>query len=181
VEPVYSLENVQQVYEGRAVVDVEHLQVGRAEVLGIVGPSGAGKSTLLRLLAFLERPTSGSIHYDGRLLDDTWPDLETRRQVTMVFQRAILLKGTVMDNVAYGLGLRNMANGDGRIARIVEQLGLTSLSDAPAQKLSGGEMQRVALARAMVLRPNVLLLDEPTSNLDPYNIQLIEQMVGRAN
>lgn len=181
MKPVYQMERVVQAYNGRTVVDVEELSIPRREIFAIVGPSGAGKSTLLRLLTFLERPSSGRIVYLGRDCDENWPDLKARRQMTLVFQRPLLLRGSVADNVAFGLGLRGVQDGRERIATVVEQLGLTSLMDAPAATLSGGEMQRVALARALVLEPEVLLLDEPTANLDPRNIKLIESMVKQAN
>lgn len=181
MNPRYELEGVIHSYEKRKVVDIAHLRILQGEALAIVGPSGAGKSTLLRLLGFLERPQAGRITYAGRLCDDSWPDLEARRQVTMVFQRPFLLRGSVSENVAFGLGIRGVDNGHDRVAPVLDQLGLSSLAKARAQTLSGGEMQRVALARAMVLDPSVLLLDEPTANLDPYNIRLIEEKVAEAN
>jgi tungstate transport system ATP-binding protein len=178
---LYSLSGVQQAYNGRIVLDIDHLHVRRGEILGLVGPSGAGKSTLLRLLAFLERPSAGSLAYQDRPCDETWPDLNARRRVTMVFQNPHLLRRSVTDNVAYGLNIRGRANGRKDVAQIIEQLGLQELASAHAHTLSGGEAQRVALARALVLQPDILLLDEPTSNLDPYNIKLIEAIVRRAN
>ena len=178
---MYTLKNVIQRYNGRTVLDLNHLQIQQGEILAIVGPSGAGKSTLLRLLAFLEQPAQGQIHYNGRLCNNGWPDLTTRRQVIMVFQRPQLLRRTILENVAYGLRLRGQKNNHQRIMETLEQLGLASLAEAPAHTLSGGEMQRVALARTLVLRPQVWLLDEPTANLDPYNIKLIEQIVIQAN
>jgi len=181
MEPIYSLAEVAQTYNGRTVLNINQLQILPNEILAVVGPSGAGKSTLLRLLAFLERPASGRIVYQGKAVDENWPDLSARRKVTMVFQRPLLLRGSVMDNVAYGLGLRGITNGQNQIDAIIDQLGLAPLASAPARTLSGGEIQRVALARSLVLNPDVLLLDEPTANLDPYNIKLIEQMVAQAS
>jgi tungstate transport system ATP-binding protein len=181
VKPIFELERVARSYNGRTVVSIDHLQIIRNEVLAVVGPSGAGKSTLLRLLAFLERPDKGRIVYSGRECNPNWPDLAARRKVTLVFQRPLLLRGTVSENVAYGLNIRGTSNGLEQITPILDRLGLSSLADVPAHTLSGGEMQRVALARAMVLEPDVLLLDEPTANLDPYNIKLIERMVADAN
>jgi tungstate transport system ATP-binding protein len=178
---LYKLSGVQKEYNGRVVLDVDHLQVRRGEILGLVGPSGAGKSTLLRLLAFLERPTVGRLDYQNRPCVETWPDLDTRRRVTMVFQNPHLLRRSVIDNVAYGLNIRGRENGREDVTQILRRLGLQDLAEAKAHTLSGGEAQRVALARALVLQPDILLLDEPTSNLDPYNIKLIEEIVRRTN
>jgi tungstate transport system ATP-binding protein len=178
---VYTLDQVTQVYNGRSVLNISQLAIHKGEVLAIVGPSGAGKSTLLRLLAFLEQPTSGQMNYLGRRCDPQWPDLVARRRIAMVFQRPYLLHRTVYENVAYGLRLRGKKREAEGITAVIHQLGLSELIQAPAHTLSGGEMQRVALARALVLQPDVLLLDEPTANLDPYNIKLIEQIVAQAN
>jgi len=178
---IYNLHQLTQGYNGRTVLNIDHLDIRQGEVLAIVGPSGAGKSTLLRLLAFLERPLTGKLNYQNRAVDAEWPDLDARREVTMVFQRPQLLHRSVRDNVTYGLRLRGLATDDERITAVIDQLGLTELATAAAPTLSGGEMQRVALARALVLQPNVLILDEPTANLDPYNIGLIEKYVRQAN
>ena len=179
-EVVYSLAGVTKEYNGRTVLNLESLQVRAGEALAIVGPSGAGKSTLLRLLAFLERPSAGELAFYGRPVNDQWPDLAARRRVTMVFQRPQLLRRSVRENVAYGLGVRG-ARENGQVTAVLDQLGLSGVAAANARTLSGGEAQRVALARALVLRPAVLLLDEPTANLDPYNISIIERFVRRAN
>ena len=178
---IFSLHKITQGYNGRTVLDVDHLDVRQGEILAVVGPSGAGKSTLLRLLAFLERPLTGELAYHNRPVNDEWPDLTARREVTMVFQRPQLLHRSVRDNVTYGLRLRGLATDDERVTAVIDQLGLSELATAAAPTLSGGEMQRVALARALVLQPNVLILDEPTANLDPYNIGLIEKFVRQAN
>ena len=178
--PLYCLEGVRKSYDGRAVVDLERLEVRAGEVLALVGPSGAGKSTLLRLLNFLEPPTAGTITYRGRSFRDHRVPIAVRREITTVFQRPVLLRGSVRRNVAYGLGLRNQRD-DRRVEQMLTQVGLDTLAKARAQRLSGGEMQRVALARALVIRPTVLLLDEPTANLDPYNMALIEDVVHRQN
>ena len=178
---LYQLAGVQQAYNGRKVLDVDELCIRRGEILGLVGPSGAGKSTMLRLLGFLEKPAAGQLSYAGRFCDDTWPELNSRRRVTMVFQSPHLLRRSVSDNVAYGLKIRGQGNGQADVAEILEQLGLKDLATATATTLSGGEAQRVALARALVLQPDVLLLDEPTANLDPFNIKLIEAIVRQVN
>jgi tungstate transport system ATP-binding protein len=161
------------------VVDIAALDIFAGEVLAIVGPSGAGKSTLLRLLNFLEAPTAGSLRYAGHLVGQE-PPLEALRQVTTVFQRPIMLSGSVRDNVAFGLRLRGPA-APGRVDGALARVGLSDLAGQPASALSGGEAQRTALARALVVEPRVLLLDEPTANLDPYNVGLLEDLIRADN
>jgi len=176
---IYELENLQQTYNGRTVLDIESLSVQPGEVLALVGPSGAGKSTLLRLLNFLESPASGTLVYCGQTIEKSAP-LAVRRQVTTVFQRPVLLHSSVWDNVAYGLRLRGLAL-DHLVDAMLARVGLSGLARHGAHTLSGGEMQRVALARALVVQPRVLLLDEPTANLDPYNVALIEDIIRQTN
>lgn len=181
-ELLYHLRGVTQSYGERTVLKVDDLGIHPGEVLALLGPSGAGKSTLLRLLNFLELPSAGEISFRGQVISGVSPaSLEMRRRVTTVFQRPVLLNRSVWDNVRYGLTLRGERNGKAEVAGALEQVGLTSFARQQARTLSGGEAQRVALARALVLRPDVLLLDEPTANLDPYNVSLIEQIVQRAN
>ncbi len=177
---VYRLEGLQKQYGARRVVDIDELEVQAGEILALVGPSGSGKSTLLRLLNLIESPSNGTIIFRGRMLANTPAPLSLRRQVTTVFQRPVLLKGSVHENVAYGLRLRSWPV-DGQVDRILERVRLADMARARALKLSGGEMQRVALARALVIEPAVLLLDEPTANLDPYNVGLIEDIVRQNN
>ncbi|MGC9334874.1 MAG: phosphate ABC transporter ATP-binding protein [Anaerolineae bacterium] len=179
---VYRLQNVSKEYEGRCVLQVENLKIERGEVFALVGPSGAGKSTLLRLLNFLESPTSGRIRFLDVEFSATQPmPLKYRRRVTTVFQRPILLNRSVQANVGYGLSLHGKRDSDGAVERALAQVSLQNLARQRARTLSGGEAQRVALARAIVLQPEVLLLDEPTANLDPYNVGLIEEIVTRLN
>jgi tungstate transport system ATP-binding protein len=179
---IYRLQNVTKCYEGRCVLQVDHLKVQRGEIFALVGPSGAGKSTLLRLLNFLEAPTEGRIRFFEVEFDADHPmPMDHRRKVTTVFQRPLLLNRTVRANVMYGLQLRNQRNSDHEVEKALEQVGLLHLARQRAKTLSGGEAQRVALARAIVLQPEVLLLDEPTANLDPYNIGLIEDIVRALN
>ncbi|MFL7839649.1 MAG: phosphate ABC transporter ATP-binding protein [Candidatus Promineifilaceae bacterium] len=178
---LYRMTDLTKTYENRTVLNVPELVVERGEILGLVGPSGAGKSTLLRILGFLEEPSRGQLYFHDRLCDGEWPQIAQRRKVTMLFQSPLLLRRTVFDNVEFGLKLRGNKQGGDRVHNMIRQLGLSELSAAQARTLSGGEAQRVALARSLVIKPEVLLLDEPTSNLDPYNINLIEEMIRRVN
>jgi tungstate transport system ATP-binding protein len=179
---VYSLRDITKAYNGRKVLQVEHLDVYQSEILALVGPSGAGKSTLLRLLNFLEPPSEGAMHFlDTTVGPSGSVSLEMRRQVTTVFQRPLLLNRSVWANVAYGLRVRGRGKAAGRIEEALRQVGLIHLRRQRARTLSGGEAQRVALARAIVLEPKVLLLDEPTANLDPYNVKVIEESVAELN
>jgi tungstate transport system ATP-binding protein len=173
---IYQLRSIQQRYGQRTVLDLPSLDIERSEVLAIVGPSGSGKSTLLRLLQFLEEPTQGSITFDGLALKRP-VELAVRRRVATVFQRPLLLDRSVRDNVAFGLRLRGWRELGTRVVAALDRVGLTELADARARTLSGGEAQRVALARATVIEPDALLLDEPTANLDPYNVSLIENLI----
>jgi tungstate transport system ATP-binding protein len=174
--PLYRLESVQHRYGGRVVLDIESLEIRRGETLAVIGPSGSGKSTLLRLLQFLERPTAGRLWFDDRIVDSE-PPLEVRRRVTTVFQRPIVLSRSVRANLAFGLHVRGWSNRPAEIDHLLTALGLAPLAHAPAQSLSGGEIQRVALARALAFDPAVLLLDEPTANLDPRNVRLVEDLI----
>ena len=173
---LFQLRNLQHRYGDRTVLDLPALDIERGEVLAIVGPSGSGKSTLLRLLQFLEQPTSGSITFDQTLIDHQ-ASLEIRRRVATVFQRPQLLDRSVRANVAFGLQLRHAQHIDQQLTSALDRVGLLKYAHARARTLSGGEAQRVALARAIVLAPDALLLDEPTANLDPYNVGLIENLI----
>jgi molybdopterin-binding protein len=153
-------------YGDRTVVDVPAVGVRRREVLAVLGPNGAGKSTLFRLLGLLEKPDAGRVLWDGEPVRTG--DTAARRRLAAVFQRPFLFDGTVASNVAYGLRVRGVSRRESRqrVADALEWLGIAPLANAPVGRLSGGETQRVALARALVTRPEVLLLDEPTANLD---------------
>ncbi len=173
---LYSLSHVQKQYGKRTILRIAQLDIYPGEIFALVGPSGAGKSTLLRLLALLEPPTQGTLKLslNGSDVSCQTASIHERRQLAMVFQRPVLLSRSVRTNVAYGLRLRGERNARARVDAALERVAMGDFANAKAQTLSGGEMQRVSLARALVLEPKVLLLDEPTANLDPYNVRLIE-------
>ena len=179
---LYQINGLTKEYGGRRVLEVEQLEIRRGEILALVGPSGSGKSTLLRLLNFLESPSAGEIIFEKtRFAEGQEMPLELRRRVTTVFQRPMLLERSVWDNVSFGLRLRGQRDNRQEIQAVLDEVGLAHLKKQRARTLSGGEAQRVVLARAMALKPEVLLLDEPTANLDPYNIGLIEEVVREIN
>jgi tungstate transport system ATP-binding protein len=181
-ETIFRLRNLRKEYQRRLVLDISYLEIYRGEILVVVGPNGSGKSTLLRLLNFLEPATSGEIEFMGHSIPPGAPvGLHLRRQVTMVFQQPALLNRSVLANVSYGRKVRGMPAQNGAMTRLLERLGLASLAGSHAPNLSGGERQRVALARALAFQPAVLLLDEPTANLDPYNVSLIEGLIRDLN
>jgi tungstate transport system ATP-binding protein len=176
---IYTLSGVQHCYGERTVLRIDSLSIDNGEWLCIIGPSGAGKSTLLRLLALLETPSQGTVclHINGQDVSQANATIDDRRLISMAFQHPILLTRSVRDNVAYGLRARGWKNVDERVETILERVGMMKLADAPAQSLSGGEIQRTALARMLALEPRVILLDEPTANLDPYNVRIIETLL----
>jgi len=155
------------------------LSVERGEILGLIGPTGSGKTTLLRLVNLLDEPSSGSILFDGAEVSGR-PEREllaARRKMAMVFQKPVMFKASVQENVSYGLRMRGREDAKGIGKRVKEALaavGLSGYEARDANTLSGGEMQRIALARALVLQPELLLLDEPTANLDPRSAASID-------
>jgi tungstate transport system ATP-binding protein len=180
--PMFRLEGVIKRYEARQVLQIDQAEIYQGEIFAVVGPSGAGKSTLLRLLNFLEPPSQGRIHFqEATISSEQGAPLPVRRRVTTVFQRPLLLNRSVAANVRFGLQLRGERDAAARTQTALEQVRLEDMADQRALTLSGGEAQRVALARALVLKPDVILLDEPTANLDPYNVGLIEEIVKKIN
>lgn len=171
-------------YNNKEVLRVEKMSVRKGSITGIIGPSGAGKSTLLRILNLLESPSGGRVSYFERAVPSSQGEsMALRRKMTMVFQKPALLNMTVYDNIAFGLRARKLPERQtaDRVAAVLETIGMTSQSRQNAKTLSGGEAQRVAFARAVVLEPEILFLDEPTANLDPANVELLERMVAQLN
>ncbi|MHB8164592.1 MAG: ABC transporter ATP-binding protein [Methanoregula sp.] len=169
---------------GRKILDDINLEIRRGEIFTLIGPSGSGKTTLLRLIDLLDRPTTGKIFFDGQDTDGPEPvRLALRRRMGMVFQKSSALNTTVAENVAFGLKFRgtDTAQIAQRVRSALELVGLPGFEERRAVTLSGGEMQRVAIARAMVTEPEVLLLDEPTANLDPVSTEIIEDLLVKIN
>lgn len=158
---------------GKQILEAVSFEVREAARTVVLGPNGAGKSVLLKLCHGLLRPASGEVRWAGRTPD------ETRRRQGMVFQRPVLLRRSVAGNLLHSLAIRGVPRAD-RAALVDESLhaaGLAAKARQSARTLSGGEQQRLAIARAWVLKPDVLLLDEPSANLDPEATRAIESLV----
>lgn len=159
-----------QVKRGQALVlDIPQLAIEEGEILALIGPNGAGKTTLLHALARLQKISPGEIFFKGKKVSSNHSEIEYRRRLTMVFQDPLLFDTTVFKNVASGLKMRGMG-GEALTIRVQENLdrfGIAHLAHRSARKISGGEAQRVSLARAFALVPEMILLDEPFSSLDP--------------
>jgi tungstate transport system ATP-binding protein len=164
----YLLSGVKKFYNDRPAVDIESLSIRESSITGLVGPNGSGKSTLLNMLAFIDSPSEGTILFKGEKAE---PFSDAARfRVSLLPQEPYLLKRSVFDNISFGLKLRKV-NSTRFSEQVDEALCLVGLSPAefsnrPWYQLSGGEAQRVALAARLVLRPEVLILDEPTANVD---------------
>jgi len=158
-----------------------NLTVERGEILGLIGPTGSGKTTLLRLVNLLDEPSSGRILFKGREVSGR-PEKEqlcARRKMAMVFQKPVMFKASVEENVSYGLRVRGSVDATVRekVEEALAAVGLSGYEGRDANTLSGGETQRIALARALVLEPELLLLDEPTANLDPGSAASIDSLL----
>ena len=161
-----AVDNLTKRFGPLAAVSNVSLSIEEGEMFTLLGPSGCGKTTLLRLLAGFYTPDAGEIRFGDRVVNAVPPH---ERGIGMVFQNyALWPHMTVSENVAYGLKLRKVSSSlrIGRVLAVLEKVGLTGLGDRYPGQLSGGQQQRVALARALVLNPQMLLLDEPLSNLD---------------
>lgn len=160
------LRNVTKRFGSNTVIDNINLTIPQGQMVTLLGPSGCGKTTILRLVAGLEKPSEGQIFIDGE--DVTHRSIQ-QRDICMVFQSyALFPHMSLGDNVGYGLKMLGASRGDVK-ARVKEALAMVDLEgfeDRYVDQISGGQQQRVALARALILKPKVLLFDEPLSNLD---------------
>lgn len=172
------IKDIKKQFGNKVALDIKELNIKQGQITGLIGPNGAGKSTLLRIIAGLDKDFSGYIKYNDQGLSD-----EIYKKMTLVTQKPYLFKRTVYENISYPLKIRKMDKKNIRILteEIMTKLEISKLRNKKAHLLSGGESQKVSLARALVFEPRLLLLDEPTSNIDPESIKIMEREILRFN
>lgn len=182
MKTLYNINDLTLAFGPRTALDIKSLSIVSGRLHVLTGANGAGKSTLLSILAFLLPPRSGEIRFNGDLV--SWRSTalgRLRQKVTLVHQSPYLFAGSVAENVAFGLDVRGV-RGQEQQQRVNEALDMTGLAGFGARnalELSGGEARRVAMARALVLKPEVLLLDEPLANLDQETTALLEALITK--
>lgn len=175
---IFKISDLTKRYNDRTILDIPTLSFDKGAICGLQGPNGAGKTTLLNILALLEYPTTGRIFYKSKSVQFAEPNLQRlRKEVVLVDQLPLLFTTTVFKNVEFGLKIRGIEKEERkrRIVKSLDMVGMRDFARAPAHQLSGGETQRVALASRLVLKPEVLMLDEPTANVDVASAQLIKE------
>ena len=176
-KPLISLKGLNFCYPGGFELNIPKLSLLEGKIYLLTGPNGSGKSTLLEILAQLLPANYREFLYRGRPLPNSGRELlSIRREMTLMEQNPYLFRTTVEENIAYGLILRRFEKEEikVRVDSILHLLGIHDFRDRRVEQLSGGEKQKVALARALLLRPKVLLLDEPTANVDRASVEFIE-------
>ena len=179
MEHLYQISGLTFSYPGRNVLDLDELFIERDRVTAVVGPNGSGKSTLFDILAFLRRPDTGTVVFHGKPTTGLKIAM-LRRQVGYIQQKPYLMNMPVRDNIGLGLKFRGAARTeiDAAVNTVADELGLGTLLDRDAGKLSGGEIQKVALARALALQPSVVIMDEPFTYLDEATVHEIEEWLA---
>ena len=173
-----------RIFKGRTVLNLKQLRLEKEKIYALIGSNGAGKTTLLNLLALLDRPTTGQLHFCGRAVQYNRQSLlNLRRRIVLVDQYPILFTGPVWKNVEFGLKVRGISKQlrRKRTEEVLALVGMEEFLPADAHKLSGGESKRIALARALIIEPEVLLCDEPTANVDAANQEIILKILARIN
>ena len=159
----------------KLILDKINCKIKSNSITAVLGPNGAGKSIFLQTINGLVSIQSGRLTFNSMQNNQ-----EIREQQAMVFQTPVLLRRTVMANMQFVSNLRNKKNNQ-LLKNLLDKVGLEGYEEKPARLLSGGEKQRLSIARALIVNPNLLLLDEPTANLDPYSLNLIEDLVLEEN
>jgi len=177
-EELIRTEELNKSFGKKEVLKKINLSISKGEIFALMGPSGAGKTTLLRILNLLETPSEGRIFFKGVQLR-SHENINLRRCMSLIFQTPGIFNTSVFNNVAYGLEIRGVDTKTiaEKVKNALSIVGLEDKEMERARTLSGGEAQRMAFARAIVYDPEILLLDEPTSNLDPANVAKIEDII----
>ncbi|CAG0964886.1 sulfate transport system ATP-binding protein [Methanosarcinales archaeon] len=172
------IKNLYMTFGNKEVLRNINFEIKEGEIFALIGPSGTGKTTFLRILNFLEKPIKGDIKYKG---EKTQEIFDMRRRMSLLFQTPAIFNKSVFENVAYGLKVRGIEKKilEKKVNEALNIVGLAGMENQKARTLSGGEAQRMAFARAIVYDPEILLLDEPTANLDPANVTKIEEIIKR--
>jgi tungstate transport system ATP-binding protein len=169
---------LRHLYCQKEVLDIPRISFQEGKIYALVGPNGSGKTTLMLILSLLLLPTTGRVYYRGMEVTDA-NRRSLRGKITMLFQDPLLFHTSVRGNVEYGLKIRRIEGMERRrrVSESLSMVGLEGFGERRAQELSSGEAQRVAIARAVAIRPEVLLLDEPTANVDEANVRILEGII----
>lgn len=177
MDNILQLSDVLYHYNGKSVLNIPVLDIQRGSITGLAGPNGSGKTTLLKLLAHIEKPSAGSVEYFEAKSEST--EISIRQSICLLPQETYLLRRSVFDNISYGLKIRNRTKGlTQAVTDVLDLVGLElSFAKRHWHELSGGEAQRVALAGRLILKPDCLLLDEPTASVDMESARCIRRAV----
>jgi len=180
----FEIKNLVKIFNGKKILEIPDCKFEEKKIFAIYGPNGAGKTTLLNILAYLIEPSSGEIFYQGIEYRSFSGDRKNLiKEITLVQQNPYLFNTTVEKNISYGLRVRGMLKEEIReiVKDSLRMVGLEGFEKRRARELSGGEVQRVAIARGLALKPSVLLLDEPTANIDESSKMVLEKVIAEAN
>lgn len=179
-EMILKIRNLKKSYQDGFIINIDSFDIKKNTIVAVIGPNGSGKSTLIKLINLLEKPENGSIFFNGiDILRDDVDKVSIRKKMAVVFQQPLLFSTSVYNNIMLGINLRKKSFKEKKYLfdYLVEKLDLASLLNKNPKFLSGGQQQRVALARALILEPELLLLDEPLSNIDQFSRENLRQVL----